>query len=112
AYSAVMLGNNPKPTGTVAFVSMDGTAVVLCTATLLDGSGSCSTTATPPGIDQVVTAEYSGSPTSGVTTGYVTDTVDDVPTTTTVTVSPSTGASPSPVTLSATVTSPGGVPTG
>ena len=57
----------PTPTGTVAF--SDG-STALCTATLSNGSGSCTATNTPQGSD-VVQAQYSGdanSVSSGTTT--------------------------------------------
>jgi trimeric autotransporter adhesin len=52
------LSGSGTPTGTVSFRAG---AVVLCTATLVGGSGSCSASNAPRGID-TITAKYGGAP--------------------------------------------------
>jgi len=99
------------PTGTVQF-SIDGSPFGSPVA--LNGSGQ----ATSPGISTLspgvhtVTASYSGDSTFAGSSGSLTQQVSKASTTTTLTSS----ANPSPlhgsVTFTATVTSPGGVPTG
>ena len=64
-YSAAVHSAGPPPTGTVAF--SDG-ATPLCTATISDGTGSCSATDTPEGYD-VVQGPYSGDANSDPSIG-------------------------------------------
>ena len=64
-YSATVSSAGPPPTGTVAFTD-GGTA--LCTATIANGSGSCSATDTPQG-NSLVQGQYSGDANSDPSSG-------------------------------------------
>ena len=64
-YSAAVDSAGPPPTGAVAFT--DG-ATFLCTATISNGTGSCSATNTPEGND-VVGGQYSGDTNSDPSNG-------------------------------------------
>jgi hypothetical protein len=66
-YAATVGGNGATPTGTVTFSS--GWNIV-CTAALVDGTGSCQTSTTPPGSD-TITAIYSGDANYVVSSGTV-----------------------------------------
>jgi hypothetical protein len=55
-YAATVGGTGATPTGTITFANG---WTPLCTASLVNGAGSCQSTATPPGSD-TVTAIYSG----------------------------------------------------
>jgi photosystem II stability/assembly factor-like uncharacterized protein len=57
AASVAPLSGSGTPTGTVSFAAG---AVALCTATLVGGSGSCSASTAPRGID-TITVSYSGA---------------------------------------------------
>jgi hypothetical protein len=97
----------PAPTGSVTFSAGSTT---LCTATLSNGSGSCSSTAAPVGSD-TVSGAYSGDSVFGGSTGSTTLLVEE-PSQTAITASPSPVTIGSQVTYSATVTtSVSGLPT-
>ena len=67
-YSVTASGSSGTPTGNVIFDLGDGT---LCTATLVDGSGSCISTVATAGAD-TVNAYYSGDSTDrGATDGLM-----------------------------------------
>ena len=100
------------PTGTVTF--RDG-ATVLGTATLVNGSASISISTLAVG-SHPLTAAYGGSATFAASTSAVVTQVVNAPaaaaTTTTLTSTPNPSTTGQAVTLSATVTSTAGVPTG
>ena len=96
------------PTGSVTFSTGSET---LCTATLSGGSASCSTTTIPVGT-QTITATYSGDANFLPSSGMTEQTVNQATTTTTVSSSPNPSTYGESVTLSATVASEGGTPTG
>ena len=95
------------PTGSVTFE----TGASLCTAVLAGGKASCSSSVAPPGTD-LVTGIYSGDPNFVVSSGSTS--LDVGPTSTVISVSPSSVPWNQPVTYSATVTSilGTGTPTG
>jgi hypothetical protein len=95
------------PTGTVDF-AVGGTS--LCVATLVGGTGSCSSTAAPGGTD-TVTGTYSGDSTYTGSSGSASLFVDDTPTSTEVSAEPHSVSSGQLVTFSATVDGIG-MPTG
>src|SRR5213594_123262 len=100
------------PTGTITF--RDG-ATVLGTATLVNGSASISISTLAAG-SHPLTAAYGGSATFAASTSAVVTQVVNAPaaaaTTTTLTSTPNPSTTGQAVTLSATVTSTAGVPTG
>jgi hypothetical protein len=108
-YSATVNGGG-TPTGSVTF-TIGGTT--LCTtAPLVSGSGSCVASTAPAGSD-TVTGTYSGDGTFAGSDGSAPLTVAQAPTTTTISVSPASTTSGSPVTYTATsVHSEGGNPSG
>jgi hypothetical protein len=100
------------PTGTVTFTINGGT---LCTATLSGGSGSCTSSLAPVGVNTVL-GSYSGDANFQVSSGTTTLTVNGVasPTVTTIQVNPTSVTFGDTVTYSATVapTSGSGTPSG
>ena len=106
------------PTGTVSF--SDGGATPLCTGTLSGGSDTASCTYTPAATDSgdSITANYGGDANGHLVDGWgprVTEVVDEAPTTTALTINPTTPLVGQSVTFSATVTAntpSGGTPTG
>ncbi|HEX3462262.1 MAG TPA: choice-of-anchor Q domain-containing protein, partial [Acidimicrobiales bacterium] len=110
-YSATVTSGSGTPTGTVTFAT--GSTTLCTTGTLVGGVGSCTATNAPPGTD-TVTGSF--TPTSGSSfagsSGTTTLTVSHAPTTTAITVNPTSVVSGNIVTYSATVTGTGGPPTG
>jgi hypothetical protein len=107
-YSATVTSGGGTPTGSVAF-STGSTS--LCTATLSNGSGHCSSSAAPVGTD-TISGQYQGTGFAG-STGTTSLTVNPPPSTqTTITASPNPVETGTSVTYSVTVTSGGGTPTG
>ena len=104
------------PTGSVSF--SDGGATPLCTGTLSGGSDTATCTYTPATTNtgDSITANYGGDTNdTSSTSSSLTEVVDAAPTTTTLTISPTTPLVGQSVTLSATVTANapgGGSPTG
>jgi len=96
------------PTGTVTFTSG---STNLGSATLTNGTAALATAALPVG-SNTITAVYGGAGSFGTSTGSTVQTVAAATTTTALIVSPSPSLSGQTVTLTATVTSPGGTPTG
>jgi hypothetical protein len=112
-YSATVspASGSGTPTGTVAF-STGGT--VLCKATLVSGSGSCTASNAPVGTD-TITGNYSGDSTYSASSSSTGLTVSAPPPSTThVSVAPTSVSHGATVTYSATVspTSGSGTPTG
>ena len=103
-----------SPTGTVAFED-NGTNITDCgTQAISSGTATCSTSVLAPG-SHPVTAVYSGDSTFATSTSNtVTQVVNGIETTTTLNPAPSPNPSvfSQPVTLSATVSSGSGTPTG
>ncbi len=98
----------PTPTGSVTFTTG---ATTLCTAPLTNGTGSCSTSAAPAGMD-TITGTYSSDSVFGHSTGTAPLVVNKAPSQTSIDVSPSTVTLGSSVTYSTTVTtSVSGFPT-
>ena len=100
----VTSATGPVPTGTVKVASTNG-AGVSCTATLADGTGSCTITPPVPSFGDIfLEGTYSGDAahTKSVSTGQHELIVPDT-TTTTLTFDPATGTSGDPETLTATV---------
>ncbi len=113
-FSATVSGSAGVPTGTVAF-SLGTTP--LCTASLVGGAGSCSSSAAPEGAAQTVSGEYSGSstyaPTSATTPLTVTPPVAPLPSRTTAEASPNVTTYGTSVSYGAIVSSNSpGTPTG
>ncbi len=110
-YSAAVAptSGSGTPTGSVAF-TVGGTP--LCTAVLAGGDGSCTSSAAPVGSD-TVTGTYSGDSTFASSSGTAPLSVTTEPTTTQVSVSPTSVTFGDEVVYTATVTpSVGGTPTG
>jgi len=108
-YTATVNSSTGTPAGTVAF-SVGSTP--LCVATTADGQAGCVSAAAPPGIDQTVTAVYSGSANYGTSSGTTALTVSPGSTATTVQVAQATDTFGSPVTYSAVVSATAGTPSG
>jgi len=75
-YSATVSSSSGTPTGSVAFA--DGTTA-LCSANLVNGSGSCAASTAPVGNDTIV-ATYSGSSLFATSSGSATLQVSQAPT--------------------------------
>jgi hypothetical protein len=108
--------NGPTPTGTVAVTVTDGGAN--CSGTLRDGTGGCQLTLNSPG-DRTLRATYSGGPGlrgSSDTEPHRVESVAPPPrastTTTIISDSPDPSDPGAAITVSFTVTSPSGTPSG
>ena len=113
-YSATVTAGTGTPTGTVDFKI--GTTD-LCTATLSGGSGSCTSTGAPVAAGgETVTGYYSGDVgflgSNGTTTLTVNPSVTALPTTTVISVIPTTVTVGQNVAYFATVSASSGTPTG
>ncbi len=113
AYTATVRGASGTPTGTVTF---SVGAATLCTGVALSAaSATCTTTASPVGTTETVTASYSGDATYAPGRGSTTITVSKASTTTTMTASTTTPVVGQQVTYEAIVKAPAGssrAPTG
>ena len=108
-FSATVTSGGGTPTGTVTFRD---DATVIGTVGLVDGQASLTTSALAVG-SHTVTASYDGSVAFATSTSTaVSESVAAAATTTTLTASPNPSSFGSAVTLTATVTSPDGVPPG
>ncbi|HVX20616.1 MAG TPA: Ig-like domain repeat protein [Acidimicrobiales bacterium] len=111
-YSATVTGSLGTATGSVAFTTVGSTT--LCTATLSDGSGSCTAANAPVGTD-TVTGTYTPGATYSSASGTTSLTVSKASTTTALVSSVNPSVYGQAVTFTATVTATapgGGTPTG
>ena len=110
-YSATVttsVSGKPTPTGSVSFTT--GTTT-LCTANLVNGTGTCTSSAAPVGTD-TISGAYSGDFTFAGSTGTTTLGVTKTPSQTSVGAAPNSVTHGASVTYSATVTTNGtGLPT-
>ena len=109
AYSATVTGPGGTPSGTVAF-TIGGTA--LCGGALSAETVTCDSTAAPVGAGQTVTATYSGDSDYQGGTSTTAVTIKATPTVVAGTPSPDPATFGQSVAYSATVTGPGGTPSG
>ena len=108
-FSATVTSGSGTPSGTVTF--RDGVAVIGTTGLVID-QASFTTNALTAG-SHTVTATYDGSVAFGSSTsGSVTESVTAANTVTTVLGAPNPSSFGSPITFTASVTSPGGIPAG
>ncbi len=110
-FTATVTGSTP--TGTVHF-SDNGNPIAGCgTRTLVGGSVTCTTAALPVGNNQKIEADYSGDGNNGSSSGSVSQSVDQLSTSTTVSSSTNPTTVGQSVSFLATVTpSDGSTPTG
>ena len=106
--TATVTSAGGTPTGTVTFT---GHGAALGSAALANGTATLSTTALPVGTDTVV-ASYGGAAGFAASSGQATQQVNAGNTATALSSSPNPSISGQAVTLTATVTSAGGTPTG
>jgi hypothetical protein len=108
-FTATVSGTGGTPTGTVTF--KDGSTVLSTVA--LSGNSAVFATASLAAGSHQITAVYSGDATFATSSGSLTQTVNQLASTrTTLTSSANPSNTGQPVTFTATVTGPGGTPTG